>query len=207
MTGVQTCALPISQRASEAPTATLDEEEGPPPWMDEAPPADADEAPIAAPELDDMPLAPTAASDSGSRAPAPVADVPRTALGDRWAGWVQALNAGGHVTALVRELAMQAELVADDGTVCTLRIERDSLRNPALLDKLTAPLRQVTDRPALRLQPEPGVALDSPALREAEAARKRQAEAEAAFRADPLVMAALQRFNTARIVPGSVRPH
>jgi len=47
---------------------------------------------------------------------------------------------------------------------------------------------------------------DSPARREAAAARQRQQQAEEAVQADPLVQALLEQFGTARIVPGSIRP-
>jgi DNA polymerase-3 subunit gamma/tau len=52
----------------------------------------------------------------------------------------------------------------------------------------------------------PGVPGDSPARREAEAAARRQREAEAIIHDDPLVQAMLAQFSTARIVPGSIRP-
>jgi len=201
----QEAAEKARARAAARPPEPVDDD-GPPPWMDEAPPVDALDAVEAA-----APLAAEAPADpielTAPAAPAPAVLLRRTPLGDAWAEAVAALNQASLVTALVRELAMQAELVAAEGQRWTLRVERDSLRNAPLLDKLQTALRQVPGQEGRTLATEPGVAQDSPALREAEAARQRQADAEAAFRADPLVVAALQQFAGARIVPGTVRPH
>ncbi|MBQ0958735.1 DNA polymerase III subunit gamma/tau [Ideonella sp. 4Y11] len=201
----QEAAEKARARAAARPPEPMDDD-GPPPWMDEAPPVDAQDA------LDTAaPLAVEAAAEpielAGAVAPAPAVVLRRTPLGDAWADAVAALNQAGLVSALARELAMQAELVSADGPRWTLRVERDSLRNPPLLDKLQAALRQLPGHESQVLATEAGVAQDSPALRDAEAARQRQADAEAAFRADPLVVAALQQFAGARIVPGTVRPH
>ena len=91
-------------------------------------------------------------------APAPAATLQRTPLGDTWAEAVTALTQAGLVTALVRELAMQAELMGADGPRWTLRVERDSLRNAPLLDKLQAALRQLPGHESRTLTTEPGVA-------------------------------------------------
>ncbi|MBQ0945108.1 DNA polymerase III subunit gamma/tau [Ideonella sp. 4Y16] len=201
----QEAAEKARARAASRPPEPQDED-GPPPWMDEAPPVDALE-----PGETIIPASAEVASEpielSVPAASAPAVSLRRTPLGDAWAEAVTALQQAGLVSALARELAMQAELVATDGERWTLRVERDSLRNAPLLDKLQAALRQLPGHAGRSLATEPGVAQDSPALRDAEAARQRQAEAEAAFRADPLVVAALQQFAGARIVPGTVRPH
>jgi DNA polymerase III subunit gamma/tau len=178
------------------------DDDGPPPWMDEAPPFEAFEAANVPTDQRSEPIALPAAP-----APSAVVSCQRTALGDVWADTAAALNQAGLVSALVRELVMQAELVGAEAQCWTLRVERDSLRTAALMDKLQAALRQLPGHEARVLAVQAGVATDSPALRDAEAARQRQADAEAAFRADPLVLAALQQFAGARIVPGSVRPH
>jgi DNA polymerase-3 subunit gamma/tau len=137
-----------------------------------------------------------------------VTAVQRTALGDRWADTVAGLVAANAITALVKELAMQAELLAiEPGTTAEcwrLQVERETLRAPALADKLQAAL--VAHGLSLRLEIVPGVPGDSPARREAEAAARRQREAEAIIHDDPLVQAMLAQFSTARIVPGSIRP-
>jgi DNA polymerase-3 subunit gamma/tau len=203
------------QRAAPAParaaSAALQE---PPSWHDEAPPWDDEPSwqPGAAPEPDvaPEPAVPRAAEPM----PAPVSrpqpadeggELSPTALGERWMAVVQQLK----IVALVRELAMQSELVAAeeaDAPLWRLRVERESLRNPALCEKLQAALRDLV-HPALRLEVEAGKAQDSPALREAHERDRRQRQAERIIRDDPLVQQLLQRYPTARIVPGSIKPN
>ena len=143
---------------------------------------------------------------------AEVCRVERTTLGDRWATLVATLVATGEIQALVRELAMQAELSAEQpladggGTVWRLTVERDTLRSAALSDKLLAALQGVAGVSGLRLDVVAGVAQDSPARRDAEQAALRQAEAERVIHDDPLVQSLLAQFSTARIVAGSIKP-
>jgi DNA polymerase-3 subunit gamma/tau len=59
---------------------------------------------------------------------------------------------------------------------------------------------------AVELELIDGIALDSPALREAEARARAQAQAEAAMTSDPVVRELMSQFKTARIVPGSIKP-
>jgi DNA polymerase-3 subunit gamma/tau len=131
------------------------------------------------------------------------------ALGDRWAGVVGELAGQGAITALVRELAMQAECVAindaADPPLWRLRVERESLRAPAQRDRLEAALAAHLGGP-VRLDVEAGVAADTPAQREATLRAARQAAAEQAIAGDPLVRSLMQQYKTARIVPGSVKP-
>jgi DNA polymerase-3 subunit gamma/tau len=133
-----------------------------------------------------------------------------TALGDRWAEAVRPLVAPGGLSALARELAMQAELVvvqpqAGGAELWRLRVERDTLRTAALKDKLQAALA-TTQSPAPALELEPGVAGDSLALREAAERARALKAAEEAIQNDPVVREVLSQFRTARIVPGSIRP-
>ena len=58
----------------------------------------------------------------------------------------------------------------------------------------------------MRLELEPGSAVDSPALRDAARRAALQREAEDIIRNDPLVLSLMQQFKTARIVPGSIKP-
>jgi DNA polymerase-3 subunit gamma/tau len=51
------------------------------------------------------------------------------------------------------------------------------------------------------------VAEDSPAIRATAERDRRQREAEQIIHNDPLVQALMQQYKTARIVPGSVKPH
>lgn len=105
---------------------------------------------------------------------------------------------------------MQAECVAFDDAASPvrvrLRVERESLRADALQDKLAAALGTVVGQ-AVLLEVEPGVAGDSPARRESVERARRQHEAERLIHDDPLVQDMMRQFATARIVPGSVKPH
>ncbi len=130
-------------------------------------------------------------------------------LGDRWAALVRQLVAEGRVAALVRELATQGGLVAADDTLqpprWSLQVERETLRTPALRDKLAAALAEVLGH-AVMLELLPGTPTDTPAQRAAAQRRRRQAQAEALIQDDPVVRALLAQFDGARIVPGSIRP-
>ncbi len=135
-----------------------------------------------------------------------------TPLGDRWLQAVQAMQAAGSISALVRELAMQAQCIAvdeggpsDQPMAWRLRVERETLRASGPVEKLQAALGQALGRP-VRLQVEPGVALDNPALRAQAEKERRQREAEALIHDDPLVRRLMSQFPSARIVPGSIRP-
>ena len=113
------------------------------------------------------------------------------------------------MSALVRELAMQSGLrgIDEDATPPRWRlvVEREALHAPALRDKLAAALAAELGRP-VALDIEGGVPEDSPARREAAERARRQAEAEAAIRQDPVVRELMSQFKTARIVPGSIKP-
>lgn len=206
--------MPAAAAPARAASSALQE---PPSWHDEAPPWDDEPAwqGAAAPEpdFDPVPPAPVEVRPTPAAAPAPRArpaadegdELSPTALGERWMAVVQQLK----VVALVRELAMQSELVAAeeaDAPLWRLRVERESLRNPALCEKLQVALRELV-HPALRLEVEAGKAQDSPALREAHERDRRQRQAERIIHDDPLVQQLLQRYPTARIVPGSIKPN
>jgi DNA polymerase-3 subunit gamma/tau len=123
---------------------------------------------------------------------------------------VQRMAAAGAISAMVRELAMQAQCTGIvDGEaeqLWRLRVERDNLRAPALRERLQAAVAQAVERPA-RIEIEAGVAADSPAARDAAERNRRQAEAERIIHDDPLVKALMAQYKTARIVPGSIKPH
>jgi DNA polymerase-3 subunit gamma/tau len=144
-------------------------------------------------------------------APAPPAGTAliTTPQGDDWAQLVGRLTARGAVAALVRELAQQAGLdQVDPGTeppTWHLLVERDSLRTDALRDKLCQALATELGQP-LQLVLHNRVPQDSPARREAAERERRQREAEAAIRGDPLVVDLMAQFKGARIVPGSIKP-
>lgn len=146
---------------------------------------------------------------SASAPPAvPAAPAP-SPLGDRWHALVQQLVARELIAALARELALQAQCLALDeepeGWQCRLQVERETLAGEANRGKLQAALAELLGRP-VRLQLHIGAVGDSPARREAAARAERQREAEDIIHNDPLVIALMQQFRTARIVPGSIRP-
>ena len=87
-----------------------------------------------------------------------------------------------------------------------LRVERENLRTPALRERLQAAAAQSEGR-ALRIEIEAGATVDTPAARDAAERDRRQAEAERLINDDPLVRALMAQYKTARIVPGSVKPH
>jgi DNA polymerase-3 subunit gamma/tau len=162
------------------------------------------------------PAAAGAQVDTDKPAPAGAGRLRPTALGEQWAGMVRAMAAAGAISALVRESAMQAEWVGTDEAAASaendpapecwrLRIEREALRAPALIDKLQAALAQQLGR-TVRLIAEPGAVVDTPALRDTATRERAQRAAEAAIRDDPSVQALLARFKTARIIPGSIKP-
>ena len=165
-------------------------DDAPPPWLD----------------ADDLP-AMTAAAPEGTapgraHGAAPASHRPRlveTPEGERWAARVEPLG----LTALTRELAWQAQALGmemrDGVEVWRLRVERDSLRAPALVAKLEAALGG-------RVEAEPGVAEDSIALRATARAEARQRAAEALAHEHPMTRTLLSQFPSARILPGSIEP-
>jgi len=216
---VAAAAAASAARAAAAPKverpAMVAASPEPPPWLDEPPPADED-GPVATLVRPQAVVQSDDAPPGESAPPVPVVDnrppplvVQRTALGDRWAEVVAKLNERSAVVALVRELAMQGELVAirqeAGGEVWQLRVERESLRAAPLRDKLQAALAGVL-QPTPTLEVEAGVPQDSPARRDAAERDRRQREAEDVIRNDPLVRELMAQFKTARIVPGSIKP-
>ena len=144
-------------------------------------------------------------ADAAQVSPANAQPLIRTALGDRWEQTVQTLIRQSSVTALARELALQAQCVAIDGSVWNLRVERESLCAPAHRDKLRAAL-SLSLTQEIALEVEVGATDDTPARREAAARAQRQRQAEQIIQDDPVVQAVLQQYSTARIVPGSIKP-
>ncbi len=180
-----------------APRAAAAHEE-PPPWVDD--------------DLEPEEPAPTASAPApAGAAPAPRRPVlVRTETGDRWQALVERLAGEGAIGALVRELAMQAQCVEigrEAGvSVWRLRVERETLRAPAQVEKLQAALAQALGEP-VRLDVAGGAAEDSPALRAAAERERRQHEAEQIIHNDPIVKALMAQYATARIVPGSIKAH
>jgi len=176
-----------------------------------SPPTQAANAGEFAPRMQLVATAVAAPAARYETAPAqvPAQPVATNAFGDRWAGLVQRLCEQGAVTALVRELAMQSGLRAVDAQSTPPRwqlvVERETLRAPALRDKLAAALAAELGQP-VALELEAGAPEDTPARREAAERHRRQAAAEETIRNDPVVRELMTQFKTARIVPGSIKP-
>ncbi|CAN5307658.1 hypothetical protein BH11PSE10_BH11PSE10_06620 [soil metagenome] len=198
-----------SARLRPRAVVAKDEPDEPPPWMDM--PAgddrpDDNTEPRAADAVDGGDGPPPDALDGLAYASTAGSDVALqpTPLGERWQALITPLG----LTALTRELAMRAQCMAVDeegeAQVWTLRVERDSLRQPALKDKLQAALMAALQR-QIQVVLEAGIAVDSPALREAAELQARQRAVEKIVLDDPLAQVLMAQFKTARIVPGSIR--
>ncbi len=138
--------------------------------------------------------------EAGVRASAPLVPTPE---GDFWHATVRGLVESEAITALVRELALQSQLVARDEGHWILRVERESLNQPASRERLQNALASAGH--AVKLAVEIGAVTDSPARRNAAAAAERQRAAEAIILNDPFVQEMMRDFG-AKIVPGSIKP-
>ncbi len=126
---------------------------------------------------------------------------------ERWCTWIAALVQAQSVSALVRELGLQAQCVSIDDAAqrLLLKVRSESLASEALAAKLAEALNRHTGQTWV-LQVSLGDVGDSLALRETRRRDRRQAQAEAMIRQDPLVQDLLAQFPGAQLVPGSVRP-
>ena len=139
---------------------------------------------------------------------APAELVP-TPEGDVWHAAVQQLLAAEAIAALVRELALQSQLVArhnpnNDGEPhdWLLRIERESLSQSGSREKLQLALATLGH--SVRLSVEIGPASDTPAKRIAAAAAEKQRMAQDIIMQDAYVQQLIRDFG-AKIVPGSIK--
>ena len=137
-----------------------------------------------------------------STTPPPLVPVP---FGEIWGQTVNQLVAAEAVAALTRELGLQSELRSQEGSVWTLRVERESLNQAAAREKLQAALQTHVGDAALKLVVEVGPVTDTPARRNGAAAAERQRAAEEMIQNDPLVQDMMRDWG-AKIVPGSIRP-
>jgi len=187
-----------------APTAAvaLSVTEDLPPWLD-APPEDEGGQGVPLATAVDAVEPASEAEGYLSTAGADLVWTP-TPLGQRWAEQIATLG----LTALTRELAMRAECIGVEeqgaSLLWRLRVERESLRQPALKDKLQTALAEALQRD-VQLELVAGVAQDSPAMRESAQTQLRQRAIEKIVIEDPLAQALLSQFKTARIVPGSIK--
>ncbi len=125
-----------------------------------------------------------------------------TEEGDFWHATVQQLVAAEAVTALVRELALQSQLVARDTDVWMLRVERESLNQPTSRERLQNALRAAGH--AVSLTVEVGRVSDSPSRRNAAALAEKQRAAEEAICNDPWVQE-MMRTHQAKMLPAAPR--
>jgi DNA polymerase-3 subunit gamma/tau len=158
-----------------------------------------------APSLQEVTPAPD--PSDGVRPQASAAQPSPSLQGDFWHALVVDMVKAETVGALVRELALQAQLLARDDTATPahwlLRIENASLTQGTTRDRLQAALAQHGH--TVKLGIEVGAVVDSPARRLAAAATQRLREAEDTLRQDPFVQS-MQREFGGKMVPGSIRP-
>ncbi|MEZ5663209.1 MAG: DNA polymerase III subunit gamma/tau [Burkholderiaceae bacterium] len=129
--------------------------------------------------------------------------VQATDEGNFWNGLVQAMVRSEAISALVRELALQSQLIERQSHVWTLQIQHESLGQRSTRERLESAL--AAEGHAVQLTLRTGPVNDSPALRAAAQARRRQAEAEKLILADPFVQDMMRDFG-GKIVPGTLRP-
>jgi DNA polymerase-3 subunit gamma/tau len=196
------------QRTAPSPDelVPLDESEDAP-WVDEP-----DEAPVEDMVATSRRVVPIPVRDPGPSSrldrlrepdePPVVREPVRSADGDFWFTTVTALVQAEAIGALVRELALQAQLVARDADQWLLRVERESLRQPNLIDRLATALQGAGH--AVRLSVEIGPVEDSVSMRHAAEASRRQREAEQIIRDDPFVQQMMRDFG-GKIVPGTLK--
>jgi DNA polymerase III subunit gamma/tau len=210
-------AVPLPQATAPAPVAAPEGQRlavrnmsGVPTNPDSlAQPAQAIKAPVAAEKEQEAPRIEAIAvlEQPDSRREIPLeraaAAVPAGAEGDFWHATVQALIASESISAMVRELALQSQLVARDIDQWLLRVERESLNQSGNRERLAAALAAAGY--PVRLVAEVGRVTDSPARRNAAKAAQAQLAAEKIVFDDPLVQSLMRDFG-AKIVPGSIKP-
>jgi DNA polymerase-3 subunit gamma/tau len=206
-------AEPVSHQAQAEPSLSE-----PPPWEDwpdttdyadvHAIQTDVEHAAVsehrqAAPALRSLPVreAPTGRADVPSQSAPPA--VQATLEGDVWLEVVQGLMAQEAITALVRELALQSQLLARDADQWQLRVERETLNHPASRERLQTAL-QAAGHGDVKLAIEIGPVTDSPARRLAVKAAEKMVAAQELIQNDPLVQVMVRDFG-AKIVPGSIQ--
>lgn len=119
-----------------------------------------------------------------------------------WTQTVRQLVASEAVTALVRELALQSQLIARDTDQWHLRIDSESLNQGSSRERLQAALNAAGF--AVKLVVEIGKVTDSPAQRNAADLAEKQKAAEDLIHSDPMVQSMVQNFG-AKIVPGTIK--
>ena len=133
----------------------------------------------------------------------PASTLAKTTEGDFWNQLVREMVDAQAINALVRELALQSQLMLRDGNQWSLQVDKDSLNTPISRDRLQTALAQFGHE--VQLSVSTGPVLDSTAKRLAHENAERQARAEAIILQDPFVQSLMRDFD-AKIVPGSIKP-
>jgi len=201
-------AAPVAPQGQALPVRDMPRPSSSAPWEDElhAEPTDhaydhdSDAAVVAVPVREQVD---TGVSVDRQTSVTEVPQIEATPEGDFWHRLVQQMAAAESINALVRELALQSQLVARDTDTWMLRIERESLNSTMSRERLQAALAAAGH--AVRLTVEVGRVQDSPAKRNMAAAAARQAGAEAIILNDPYVQSLMRDYG-ATIVPGSIKP-
>jgi DNA polymerase III subunit gamma/tau len=179
--------------------------------LSDGPPWDDQESPPPTPVRDRQVMAipvrdpgPSARGEQRREPPEPdqATEPVRTPEGDFWFDLVQEMVSGQSVTALVRELALQSQLVARDVDQWHLRVEQESLKQNTARERLCASLKVHGHDVALVV--ELGTVKDSPAQRLAAIAARRYREAEQRILQDPFVQNMMRDFG-GKIVPGTLK--
>ena len=126
-----------------------------------------------------------------------------TEEGDFWHATVQQLIKSDAINAMVRELALQSQLVARDTDQWLVRVERESLNQSGTRERLTLALQNAGF--PVKLVVEIGRVTDCPARRNTAASAEKQLAAEKIIFDDPFVQSMMRDFG-AKIVPGSIKP-
>jgi len=182
------------------------EDDGPP-WVEEPDDAPLDEGVQTSRRVVEVPVRDPGPSPRLDRLRDPGEAVPMrepvlSAEGDFWFDAIQQLAKAETITALVRELGLQSQLVARDADQWLLRVERESLNQGNTRERLSAALKTLGHE--IRLVVEIGPVEDSAALRLAAEAARRQREAEQIIRDDPFVQTMMRDFG-GKIVPGTLK--
>jgi DNA polymerase-3 subunit gamma/tau len=150
-----------------------------------------------------VPVRVQAESRSDVTAPQAAPTLVVTEEGDFWHATVQQLIKLDAINAMVRELALQSQLVARDTDQWILRVERESLNQSGSRDRLTSALQNAGF--SVKLVVEVGRVTDCPARRNTAASAEKQLAAEKIIFDDPFVQSMMRDFG-AKIVPGSIKP-
>ncbi len=201
-------AQPVPARVAPSPDelVPLDESDDAP-WVEEPDEAPADEGVMTSRRVVPVPVRDPGPSSRLDRLrdpaeAAPVREPVRSAEGDFWFDAVTQLVRAETITALVRELALQSQLVARDAGQWVLRVERESLKQGSAPDRLAMALQTLGH--TVRLVVEIGPVDDSASMRQAADAARRQREAEQIIRDDPFVQQMMRDFG-GKIVPGTLK--